>query len=321
MPTHTPHYPDLLFPAARRLRDWENVLMKLMDDHGYQELRPSLVLREPVEAQSIRFFDGDHLVALRWDFTVALARMLVRRFPDPPRRISYAGDVFRRTGQPWEPVEHFEVGCEHIHVDEAESREADVELARILMSLPSVLRLKGGILALGHAALLRRPLEAEQLPDALAKRLVWALERRSLHRAEEALADHPAARRLLAHAETLLVEPDGETSLAALGHSPYAGLLEDERAHLQRALGALAPLLPANLVLRLDLADVKGLDFYTGPTLRLWAPGAQQELAAGGRYDGLFPELGRPWFAAGFCVRLTRLLDLAETRPELFDFE
>lgn len=321
MPTHTPHYPDLLFPAAKRLRHWEDVLMQLMDSQGYQELRPSLVLREPVETQSIRFFDGDHLVALRWDFTVALARMLVRRFPEPPRRISYAGDVFRKTGQPWEPVEHFEVGCEHIHLDAADSRDVDVELARILMSLPSVLGLKGGILALGHAALLRRPLEAEQLPDALAKRLVWALERRSLHRAEEALADHPAARRLLAHAETLLVEPDGEASLTALGHSPYADLLENERAHLQRALAALTPLLPNNLVLRLDLADVKGLDFYTGPTLRLWAPGAQQELAAGGRYDGLFPELGRPWFAAGFCVRLSRLLDLAETRPELFDCE
>ena len=38
-----------------------------------------------------------------------------------------------------------------------------------------------------------------------------------------------------------------------------------------------------------------------------------------GRYDRLFPELGRPWNAAGFCVRLTRLVDLAETRPELFN--
>ena len=78
-------------------------------------------------------------------------------------------------------------------------------------------------------------------------------------------------------------------------------------------------MLPAGLVLRLDLADVKGLGFYTGPTLRLWAPGAQQELAAGGRHDTLYPELGRPWYSAGFCVRLTRLLDLAEAKPELFD--
>ncbi|HWQ08940.1 MAG TPA: ATP phosphoribosyltransferase regulatory subunit, partial [Holophaga sp.] len=297
MPTHTPHYPDLLFPAAKRLRRWESVLMALLEERGYQEMRPALVLREPVETSSIRFFDGDHLVALRWDFTLALARMLLRRFPEPPRRISYAGNVFRRTGQPWEPFEHVEVGCEHIHLDPAESRDVDVELAQLMMSLPSVLGFRGGILALGHAALLRRPLEAEGLPKPLAERLVWALERRSLHRAAEALGDHPAARRLLAHAETLLADPDGMASLAALGQSPYAVLLEDERAHLQRSMASLAPLLPDNLALRLDLADVRGLGYYTGPTLRLWAPGAQQELAAGGRYDGLFPELGRPWFA------------------------
>lgn len=321
MPTHTPHFPDLLFPAARRLRRWESLLMHRLEEHGYQELRPSLVLREPVEAQSVRFLDGDHLVALRWDFTLALARMLLRRFQEPPRRIAYAGNVFRRTGQPWEPVEQVEVGCEHIHLDPAQGREVDVELAALMMGLPAVLGLKGGILALGHAALLRRPMEAEALPGPLAGRLVRALERRSLHRAAEALGDHPAASRLLAHAETLLVEPDGEASLAALGHSPYATLLEAERADLQRTLAALAPLLPSSLVLRLDLADVKGLGYYTGPTLRLWAPGAQQELAAGGRYDSLFHEQGRPWYAAGFCVRLTRLLDLAETRPELFELE
>ncbi|MDE3246925.1 MAG: ATP phosphoribosyltransferase regulatory subunit, partial [Acidobacteriota bacterium] len=79
------------------------------------------------------------------------------------------------------------------------------------------------------------------------------------------------------------------------------------------------PFVPRGLTLRLDLADVQGVGFYTGPTLRLYAPGAQQELAAGGRYDGLYPSLGKPWFAAGFCVRLSPFLDLAEMRPDLFD--
>jgi len=318
MPTHTPHFPDLLFPASKRLRRWEAAFMELLESHGYQELRPSLVLRESPEERAVRFFDGEDLVALRWDFTTALARMLARRFPEPPPRISYAGSVFRRASQPWEPVEHSEVGCEHICAHGENSHQVDIELARMLMAVPAVMGLKGGILALGHAALLRRPLEAEQLPKALADRLVWALDRRAQHRAAEAMGDHPAAKRLLAHTEILLADPEGEVGLAALESSPYAGLLEEERAHLQVTLGTLRPMLPEGLALRLDLADVKGLDFYTGPTLRLWAPGVQQELAAGGRYDGLFPELGRPWTAAGFCVRLTRLLDLSETRPELF---
>jgi hypothetical protein len=45
MPIRTPHFPDLLFASARRLRAWENALMALLERHGYAELHPSLVLR------------------------------------------------------------------------------------------------------------------------------------------------------------------------------------------------------------------------------------------------------------------------------------
>lgn len=319
MAVRTPHFPDLLFSSAARLRRWEDALMALLAAHGYQELHPSLVLREPVPDGAVRFFDGDDLVALRWDFTMALAGLLARSFPQPPERVAYAGAVFRRPVQPWEAVERFEVGCERIQPEGESSAEADVELARLLMAIPGIVGLKSAILHLGNAALVRRPLEAEGLFGELADAVVAALSRRSPHRVREALDGHPSAPQLAAHAEALLSELDGPGTLAALASSPYAGLLEAEREHMDRALKALLPILPPNLELRVDLADVAGLDFYTGPTLRLWAPGAQQELAAGGRYDRLFPDLGRPWQAAGFCLRLSRLLDLADTRPDLFE--
>ncbi|MDP1830725.1 MAG: ATP phosphoribosyltransferase regulatory subunit [Geothrix sp.] len=319
MPIRTPHFPDLLFGSASRLRRWEDALMGLLEAHGYRELHPSLVLRESVPDGALRFFDGDDLVALRWDFTVALAGLLARSFPVPPPRVAYAGAVFRRPAQPWEAVERFEVGCERIQPEGEPSGEADVELARLLMAIPGVLGLKSAILHLGNAALVRRPLEAEGLFGDLADAVVAALSRRAPHRVREALDGHPSAARLTAHAEALLSGLDGPGTLDALESSPYADLLKDERDRMDRALKALLPILPPNLELRVDLADVAGLGFYTGPTLRLWAPGAQQELAAGGRYDRLFPGLGRPWQAAGFCVRLSRLLDLAETRPDLFE--
>ena len=262
MPVRTPHFPDLLFGSAARLRRWEAALMGLLAAHGYRELHPSLVLRESIPEGALRFFDGDELVALRWDFTVALAGLLARGFAAPPDRVAYAGAVFRRPIQPWEAVERFEVGCERIQPEGEPSDEADVELACLLMAIPGAIGLKNAILHLGHAALVRRPLEAEGLFGGLADEVVAALSRRA------------------------------------------------ERLGLPRV---------PEVELRVDLADVAGLGFYTGPTLRLWAPGAQQELAAGGRYDRLFPDLGRPWQAAGFCVRLSRLLDLAETRPDLFE--
>jgi ATP phosphoribosyltransferase regulatory subunit HisZ len=211
------------------------------------------------------------------------------------------------------------VGCERIQVEGESSTEADVELARLLMAIPGVLGLKSAILHLGNAALVRRPLEAEGIVGGLADAVVAALSRRAPHRVRETLDGHPSAAKLSAHAEALLSELDGPSTLEALATSPYADLLSGEREHMDRTLQSLLPILPPNLELRVDLADVAGLGFYTGPTLRLWAPGAQQELAAGGRYDGLFPGLGRPWQAAGFCVRLSRLLDLADTRPDLFE--
>lgn len=319
MATHTPHYPDQLFDSTRRLRRWESALMKLFEEHGYRELRPSLVLREPVPEHTVRFFDGRHLSALRWDFTLALARSLVRRFQEPPPRVAYSGSVFRHPEEPWEPVERFEVGCERIQGDGEHRAESDLELARLLMAVPQVLGLRGCILHLGDAALLAKPMEAEGLEESLRRRLAWCLDRRAIHRAAEALEDHPAKERLLAHLELLAAVPDGASVLAELDRSPFARLLEREIQGLRRTLETLRTLLPLGMSLRLDLSEVRSLDFYTGPTLRLWAPGAQRELAAGGRYDRLFPELGKPWFAAGFCVRLTSLLDLAEARPELFE--
>jgi ATP phosphoribosyltransferase regulatory subunit len=310
MPTHTPSFPDLLFDDAARLRRWEAQLMTHLEGAGYRELHPSLVMRNPVNPSTVRFFDGDQLVALRWDFTEALARTLVRRFQDPPRRLSYAGPVFRRPANSWDPVERLEVGCEHIQTDPDQRTEADRELAHLLMAVPALLGLEGCLLHIGHAALLRRPMEAEGIPAELGLEIAQVLDRRAIHRAAELLEGHPAKARLLAHSEILLSGPDGPASLTALAQGPYGGLLEAEAEQLSRVLSVLSSQLPKGLTLRLDLGDLRGLAFYTGPTLRLWAPGAQRELAAGGRYDGLYPEMGRPWYAAGFCVRLTTLLEL-----------
>lgn len=317
MTLRNPHFPDLLFDAASRLRAWETALLRLFAARGYRELRPSLVMREPMASSALRFFDQDQLVGLRWDFTEALARLLASRFSEPPARVAYAGAVFRKSAAPWEAVERFEVGCEQLQREGEET--ADLELAELLMAVPAAVGLRSGLLHLGDAALWRRPLEMEAVPDDLAAEATRALHARAPHRVREALQGHEAAGRIAAHAALLCVEPDGLASLRALGSSPYAALLAEDLANLDARFSALKPLLPSGLDLRLDLADVADLDFYTGPTLRLWAPGATAALAAGGRYDRLYPELGKPWRAAGFCVRLSSLLDLADARPDLFE--
>ncbi|HXC18017.1 MAG TPA: ATP phosphoribosyltransferase regulatory subunit [Holophagaceae bacterium] len=319
MAIRTPHFPDLLFDAASRLRTWESALLRLLADRGYKELRPSLVMREPMAQSAMRLFDQDELVGLRWDFTEALARLLASRFTEPPPRIAYAGAVFRRSAASWEAVERWEVGCERIQASGEDAAEADLDLARMLMAVPAAVGLKRSLLHLGDAALWRRPLEAEAVPAPLAATATRALHQRAPHRVREALEDHPSAMRIADHAAVLASEPDGLPGLDALGSSPFAALLAPDIERLIARFQTLQALMPPGVDLRLDLADVADLDFYTGPTLRLWAAGATASLAAGGRYDLLYPELGKPWQAAGFCVRLSALLELRESRPELFE--
>ena len=318
MTLRTPHFPDLLFDATARLRAWESTLLKLLSDHGYREVRPSLVLREPMAPSALRFFDQDELVGLRWDYTEAIARLLASRFNEPPPRVAYAGAVFRKSSAAWEAVERYEVGCERIQEEGDDAEAADQELGQLLLAVPAALGLKRSLLHLGDAALWRKPLEAEGIPQALVQEATRALHRRSPHRVREALGGHPSAARVATHAAQLSAEPDGLANLEALAGGPYAALLAPDLARLADRFATLRPMAPEGLELRLDLADVAGLDFYTGPTLRLWAPGATADLAAGGRYDQLYPELGKPWRAAGFCVRLSSLLDLSANRPDLF---
>src|SRR5262249_36339761 len=68
-----------------------------------------------------------------------------------------------------------------------------------------------------------------------------------------------------------------------------------------------------------DLGDTGGLEYYTGLTFKVYAPGFGAEIGAGGRYDNLIPNFGQPEAAVGFSdaprglVRGT-LMDAGKTR-------
>lgn len=87
-------------------------------------------------------------------------------------------------------------------------------------------------------------------------------------------------------------------------------LAAQERDNFQQLLELIGDSgVDANVNTRL----VRGLDYYTGPVFE-WVTdrlGAQNAICAGGRYDGLFGELGgRDVPAAGFACGVERLIEL-----------
>lgn len=315
MATHKPHFPDLLFEPAQKLRRWEAALMQLFTDHQYRELRPSLVRRESASSYAstrgeVLCLDTDGAItALRSDFTLSLAELFIARFETPPTRVCYAGPIFRKPTSAWEAAERFEVGCEFT-AHSSTNADADAELYALMAKVPDVLGLTDGTLQLAQAALARKPLDQEQITGPMRTQFVHALSVRALHRVAPSLSGSTAQSKLTEHARALL-----EDNIDA---SPYRDILDGEVRALRASAKLVSERISSKIAVRIDYASVEGLNFYTGPMFRLWAPHASGELLAGGRYDALYPALGRPWAAAGFCVRLSRLLELHEAHPELF---
>ena len=66
-----------------------------------------------------------------------------------------------------------------------------------------------------------------------------------------------------------------------------------------------------NVVLTLDLGDVRGYHYHTGLVFSVYAPGHAREVAKGGRYDHVGEAFGRARAATGFSADLKQWLDFS----------
>ncbi len=64
-----------------------------------------------------------------------------------------------------------------------------------------------------------------------------------------------------------------------------------------------------------DLADLRGYAYYTGTRFSIYAPGASDALARGGRYDEVGAVFGRSRPAAGFSLDIKALVGVLTQRP------
>jgi ATP phosphoribosyltransferase regulatory subunit len=67
--------------------------------------------------------------------------------------------------------------------------------------------------------------------------------------------------------------------------------------------------------LSFDLADMRGYAYYSGAMFSMYAPGASDALARGGRYDEVGQVFGRKRPAVGFSLDIKALSGVAANRP------
>ncbi len=314
---------DLLLDRAAALEQVERAVMAAFAAWGFRRvITPTVEYSDVLEAgvgpelpqRAFRSTDqpSGRVVLLRPDVTAQVARLVASRLRAAPlpARLCYNLPVVRNVEPtPGRPREIFQAGVELIGLD---LPEADAEMVAIAAHALRAAGLARFTIDIGQVDFYRGLAEGvaagparDRLEAAIAKKDRAAIE-----------ALLPELSLPAADAERLagLIDCFGGEEVLERASRLVAG----GPARACRALDTLQAVVAVvkgyglGDVLSIDLAELRGLDYYTGVTFEAYTTGVGRELAGGGRYDDLIGRYGYPCPATGFMIDLEGLLTALE---------
>ncbi len=304
---------DLFFKDAARKRTVERVLEDTFTRWGYSEIIPptfeyyeSLASEagQQLREEMYRFFDRDgRTLALRADFTIPTARIVGTKLFDRtmPLRFYYVGSVFRYE-EPQAGVrrEFTQAGIELIG---AATADADAEAIALAMAALRNLGLDDFRFTLGNAAYLEAMTKELAPDDDMALR--EAIRRKNtpaLKNLLDPLDLPPGHKQALAQIPTLWGNVDVLDRATCVNDQARSAV-----DHLRLVVDRLRQFGLAEHV-TLDLAENRGMAYYTGVLFEGFVQGLGFSVASGGRYDHLIAHYGPDIPAVGFAIGIERVL-------------
>jgi histidyl-tRNA synthetase len=305
---------DILPDEAEQWLAFEETIRTWLHRYGYRNVRMPLLehtalfrraigeVTDIVEKEMYSFVDdlnGEHLT-LRPEGTASTVRAAIEHnlLYDAPRRLWYIGPMFRHERPQKGRYRQFhQVGVEALGYA---GPDVDAELLVMCARLWRDLGLNDIKLRLNSLG---------SLPERLAHREALVAYLRGRH----GELDADGTRRLETNPLRVLDSKNPAMQPVIDGAPRLLDFLGDASlAHfdaVKRMLGE------AGIAYVIDPRLVRGLDYYN-LTVFEWVTdrlGAQGTVCGGGRYDGLFEQVGgKPAPAAGFAMGIERLLDLIE---------
>ena len=309
---------DVLPVEAARLEALRRQLLDHFGRWGYALVQPplmeyleSLLSGSGRDLADLTFKITDQLtgrlMGVRADTTPQVARLDAHCLPSAgPARYCYAGTVLhtRPMGIAASrcPVQ---IGAELYGHGGVES---DIEIIRLLLDALHLAGARALHLDLGHVGVFRALAQTAALDEATEASLRDMLMRKSLPEWREAIPTRVAP----AHQASLLPLPSlaGDVSVLAQAQTLWAQAapaVTQALADIEAVITALSQSHP-QVVLTLDLGDVRGYHYHTGLVFSVYAPGHAREVAKGGRYDHVGEAFGRARAATGFSADLKQWL-------------
>ncbi len=309
---------EILPPDGARYEQLRRNLIDLFEAWGYDLVIPPLVeyldslltgTGQDLELQTFKLTDleSGKTLGVRADMTPQVSRIDAHPLKrEGPSRLSYIGTVLRTrpagVARSRSPVQ---VGAElygHAGID------SDDEVVRLMLACLQVARIEPIHLDLGHVAIFNQLASAAGVAPAQQSRLFDALQRKSsldLSRIIDELSPSPYTDALLAlpalHGGVEILD-EARRQLGAAGAEVLQAIAEVE------ALAERISQRAGFAEVYVDLAELRGYHYHTGVVFAAFTAGHGQEIARGGRYDGVGAAFGRARAATGFSTDLRTLL-------------
>lgn len=305
---------DILPDEMRELRALSSALLQTFDRFGYGEVWTPTMEYEDVLVQgderaagaSYRLFDErGHVLALRPDMTIPIARLVATRFAtaDPPLRFCYLSHAYRSVRpQRGQQREFLQAGIELIGAD---APAGTVEVLEVLYAALDAAGLTRARIGLGDAGLFRKALEAMGVDPEASRKVLAALERHdfvALEAEVNELGLEAGKRDVLVSLPQLRGGPEVIERAIELGGADVSVATSRLR---DTAEGLASKGISERVIF--DLGLVRDLGYYTGAIFEIYDPALGHIIGGGGRYDDLLGRFGRPLPACGFALFVERL--------------
>ena len=312
-------FDEALPDDAWRIESLRRRLLDLYAQWGYDLVMPPLVefvdslltgTGTNLELQTFRFTDqqSGRMLGLRADMTPQVARIDAHRMQiDGPLRLCYIGTVLHTKsdglGSSRSPLQF---GAE---LYGSCALASDMEVISLMLASLKLAELDDVSLDLGHVAIFRALVERAGIGRDAESELFELLQAKDLPELhlwlEQRRIDPTLARQFQE-----LARLHGDVGILARGRETLAQ--SDETIHsalnkleaISTRLGRRFP----HLSIHLDLAELRGYHYHTGMVFAAYLPHYGQEIARGGRYDGIGEVFGRARPATGFSADLKTLL-------------
>jgi len=326
---------ELLPPHAEALEHLRRQLLDCYRSWGYEFIMPPFVeyleslltgTGGDLDLQTFKITDSltGRQMGVRADMTPQAARIDAHQLKrDVPVRLCYLGTVLRTRSEGFAGSRTpLQVGAElfgHSGID------SDLEILEVMLETLALTGIEKVIVDLGHVGIFRGLARQAGLDAEQERALFDALQRKAVPEINELLDVYSSTSKLSSKMKGMLSALSGLSGDAEVLKEAARVLKPADKA-VKQALEELVQMSEQlqqrrpDVQLHYDLAELRGYNYQSGIVFSAYTPGFGQEIARGGRYDGIGEIFGRSRPATGFSADLKTLIELSK-KPRCLENE